>query len=246
MKKEWFVSWFDSPYYHLLYKKHDENEARAALNKLLQALHPVPGARILDLACGKGRYARYLAEAGYEVTGLDISPKSIAYARQYETSHLSFFQHDMRRPFRSNYYAVVMNMFTSFGYFRYEREHQLALRNIAQSLRPGGQFLLDYFNSNWVTQHLVANETKVVRDITFHLTRWIARGHVFKSIEFEAAGGHHQFREQVRLFKLEDFQEIFTAAGLRICQTYGDYHLGKYDPETSARLILLAEKTEQA
>ncbi|MEO6037836.1 MAG: class I SAM-dependent methyltransferase [Saprospiraceae bacterium] len=246
MKKEWFETWFDSPYYHVLYQNHDEKEARTALNNLLQALHPAPGALILDQACGKGRYARYLAEQGYEVTGLDLSPHSIAYARQFEQENLTFFQHDMRRPFRSCYYDAVMNMFTSFGYFRHDREHRLVLRNVSNSLRPGGKFLLDYFNAHWVRQHLHPTGVKVVQGIEFHLTKWFDTGHVFKRIEFEAEGRHHCFQERVRLFTLDDFKELFTAAGLDIYQTYGDYRSGAYDPQNSTRLILIAEKARSA
>jgi len=244
MKNEWFATWFDSPYYHLLYRKHDETEARLVLQNLLQALQPSPGARILDLACGKGRYARYLAEQGYDVTGLDISPHSIGYARQFETAHLSFFQHDMRRPFRTRYYDATMNMFTSFGYFRQEREHQQVIQHVSNSLRPGGKFLLDYLNTVWVTEHLVGQEIKVVNDIAFHLKRWIEAGRVLKDIQFVANGKSHHFREEVRLFKLADFHRMFAAAGLRIRQTYGDYHLGTYSPQDATRLILLAEKNQ--
>lgn len=245
MKKEWFVTWFDSPYYHILYKNHDEKEAKSALQNLRQALQPAPGARILDLACGKGRYARYLAEEGYDVTGLDISPHSIAFARQFETDNLSFFQHDMRRPFRTRYYDAVMNMFTSFGYFQHEREHQLVLHNVSKNLRPEGKFLLDYFNAAWVGQHFLPTETNILDGIEFHLTKWVEAQYIFKRIEFDAAGRHYDFQERVRLFALDDFQKLFSAAGLHICQTYGDYGLSEYNADTSKRLILIAEKTGQ-
>ena len=125
MQKEWFADWFDSPYYHILYQKHDEADARAALDQLLHALHLKEGSRVLDLACGKGRHARYLADRGFDVTGLDISNQSIAFARQFEHDRLHFYQHDMRLPFRINYYDAVVNFFTSFGL----KQSSLALFN---------------------------------------------------------------------------------------------------------------------
>ncbi|MDO8365806.1 MAG: methyltransferase domain-containing protein [Saprospiraceae bacterium] len=242
MKKEWFAEWFDSPYYHQLYKSRDENEAKAALDNLLRALQLSPGSRVLDLACGKGRHSRYLAEKGFAVTGLDISPASILFARQFEHAQLEFYQHDMRKSFRINYFDAVMNMFTSFGYFKTDTDHLLALKNVSKDLRSGGLFLLDYFNARFVHQNLLRSEEKTVDRITFSLKRWVRNGYVFKSVEFQAAERILHFQEQVRLFELFDFESLLSKAGLRLSQTYGDYDLSEFDPNTSKRLILIAEK----
>src|SRR3982751_3755899 len=96
--KEWYKDWFNSPFYHKLYFDRDENEARAFILKLLDHLKPSPGSFMLDVACGKGRHSKFLAEQGYDVTGIDISSDSIHYAKQFEHDHLHFFQHDMRLP----------------------------------------------------------------------------------------------------------------------------------------------------
>ncbi len=242
MKKEWFAEWFDSPYYHQLYKSHDEQEARAALDQLLQALALKPGARVLDLACGKGRHSRYLAEKGFEVTGLDISHASILFAKQFEHPNLTFYQHDMRKPFRSNYYDAVMNMFTSFGYFKTDAEHRATLTHVARNLKPGALFLLDFLNSSFVQQNLVRSEVKTVEKITFELKRWVRDGFVFKTVKFETGGRVFRFQEQVRLFELADFEALFEKVGLRIQQTYGGYDLAPFEVNTSKRLILVAEK----
>ena len=243
MRKEWFVDWFDSVYYHTLYKNHDENEAIRAMDNLLRALDLARGARVLDLACGKGRHSRYLAEKGFDVTGLDISTASIDYARQFEHDHLSFYQHDMRLPFRSNYFDAVMNMFTSFGYFNTERDHLLSLENVRKNLKPGGLFLLDFFNSEWVRKHLVRAETKNVDGIEFHLKRYIRDGYVYKQVAFAAGEKQYWFRERVRLFSPADFKRLFSAAGLELIRFYGGYDLSDFDVAGSKRLILIAQKT---
>lgn len=242
MKNEWFASWFDSPYYHLLYKNHDEDKAQDEIDQLLQALHPAPGARVLDLACGRGRHARHLADLGFEVTGLDISTSSINYARQFEHDHLAFYQHDMRRPFRSQYFDLVVNFFTSFGYFDRDKDNLLSLKNIFVNLREGGVFLLDYFNAEWVRQHLVQQEEKTIDGINFRLSRYIEQDYVHKAIEFEAEGQPFHFHERVRLFTQAEFEALFQAAGLRIRQTFGDYALQPFEAAASKRLILIAEK----
>ncbi|HRI59151.1 MAG TPA: class I SAM-dependent methyltransferase [Saprospiraceae bacterium] len=242
MKKEWFEQWFDSPYYHALYKSRDEKEAQNTLDNLLHALQLPPGARILDLACGKGRHSRYLAEKNYDVTGLDISSASIEFARQFEHEGLSFYQHDMRLLFRINYFDAVMNMFTSFGYFKSDRDHLLSLKNVRRGLKPGGLFLLDYFNAEWVRQNLVRTDIKTVDGIEFHLKRNIRDGYVFKSVEFAAEGRKFHFQERVRLFTRADFESLLTAAGLALRRAYGSYDLNDFDKNNSRRLIIIAQK----
>lgn len=242
MPSEWFATWFDSPYYHILYQSHDDKEARGFIDHLLHPLRLTPDARILDLACGKGRHARYLAEKGFDVTGLDISQASIAFARHFEHERLAFYQHDMRRPFRSNYFDAIVNFFTSFGYFDTDADHLRTLKNVATGLKPGGLFLLDFLNAEWVRLNLVRHEVKVFDGIEFHIRKTIRGARVYKKVMFETGGRRFVFRERVRLFELDDFQVMFAAAGLRIEQTFGDYDLAPFEPGTSKRLILIARK----
>ncbi len=242
MKREWFAEWFDSPYYHTLYKNRDEDEARRVLDNFLRALNLPAGARVLDLACGKGRHARYLAEKGFDVTGLDISAGSISFARQFEHERLAFYQHDMRQAFRVNYFDAVVNFFTSFGYFQDDRDHVLTLKNVWKNLRPGGLLLIDYFNSDWVRLHLVHQEQKEVDGIPFDIRKSIRGGHVHKSIEFVTGGRRFVYRERVRLFSLTDFESLLRASGMQLRTAFGSYELEAFDPKTSKRLVIIAEK----
>ncbi len=238
---KWFENWFDSPYYHILYKNRDESEAEGFIDQLLETLGPRPGARILDLACGRGRYSRHLADKGFDVTGIDLSPKSIAFARQYERDNLSFFTHDMRLPFRTNYFDYVFNFFTSFGYFDNEKDDIKTLHNVAIGLRPGGTFVLDFFNSVYVVNRLTGSEEKVIDGILFKVHKRVEGQHVIKSIDFQDKGQSWHFGERVRLFMPEDFERLFDAAGLEIRKTYGDYQLQPFRRESSPRLILVAQ-----
>src|SRR6187455_1959490 len=98
----WFESWFNSPWYHILYEHRDEQEAEEFLDALLDHLQPKPGSSMLDLGCGKGRHSIYLNQKGFNVTGIDLSPESIMHCRKWENETLSFFVHDMRHLFRTN------------------------------------------------------------------------------------------------------------------------------------------------
>lgn len=248
MKKphtEWFRDWFDSPYYHLLYKNRDEKEAEGFIDRLLAELNPPKDSAILDLACGKGRYSRYLAQKGYYVTGLDIAKDSIVYAQQFENERLSFFQHDMRLPYRVNYFDFIFNFFTSFGYFESEHDHEKTIINISKGLRPDGQFVLDFFNSKKVIRNLRLNEVKQVEDVVFHIQRIVdEQGYILKNIQFGANGRLYEFTERVRAFTLQEFRQLFNNAGLKITRTFGDYHLNEFDEMHSDRLILVGRKQD--
>ena len=236
----WFEEWFNSPYYPLLYGNRNEEEAQQFVENMLDFLSPHPHARILDLACGHGRLARQLAARGYEVIGADISDTAISDARRHETARLSFVQHDMRQVFKRHYFDYIFNFFTSFGYFEHEQDHLDTLRAIREGLRDGGRFVLDYLNTVKVRRDLVANDSKQIGSVHFDLVRRFEDGHFVKDIAIQDGSREYRFQERVRGFMLNDFQYLFSCAGLKILHKFGDYRLGPYHEEESERLILIA------
>ena len=239
----WYADWFNNPAYHVLYQNHDETEARQAIDSLLCALRLPQEARLLDLACGKGRHARYLAQKGYDVTGLDISANSIATAQAYAHERLHFYRHDMRKPFRIRYFDAILNFFTSFGYFDREADHLRTLQNVSLGLTAQGLFLLDFFNARYVREHLVEAECKELDGYAFDIERRCDTTHVYKRIAVRYPDGcRREFTERVRLYELSDFEAMFALSGLQLRNAYGDYALQAFDPVGSPRLILIAEK----
>jgi SAM-dependent methyltransferase len=101
---------------------------------------------MLEVGCGQGAHARVLAAEGFEVTGIDASAEKISVALESEQERLHFFTHDIRLPFFINYFDHAFNLFSNFGFFRTEREHNNAIRTIANSLKPRGVLLIDYGN----------------------------------------------------------------------------------------------------
>jgi SAM-dependent methyltransferase len=244
MEHTWFKDWFNSPYYHQLYFNRDEKEAAAFIDALISHLHPPPGARMLDVACGKGRHSIQLAQQGFDVTGIDLSEDSIREALQSESENLHFYRHDMRLPFRMHYYDYAFNFFTSFGYFRTRREHDNAIRTIAQSLKGGGVFVMDYLNAHYAEDHLVHQAEKNIAGVNFYITKWFDETHFYKKIEVEdeALDAPLVYTEQVAKFSLGDFTEMFAYQGLQITEVFGDYSFGHYDVRKSPRLIMVAGK----
>src|SRR3954471_9809727 len=203
-QKEWFREWFSSPYYDLLYYKRNEQEATAFVKVLIKHLKPPAQSKILDVGCGKGRHAKVLAAMGFDVTGIDLSEPFINEAKKFESDNLHFFQHDIRLPFYINYFDYAFNFFTSFGYFHTRREHDSAMRTIAQSLKSHGTLVIDYLNTHYVEDHFVKSEELPVDSILFHITRWHDEEHFFKQIQLKDSNGllKHLTTEKVAKFSL--------------------------------------------
>jgi SAM-dependent methyltransferase len=244
-EQAWYKEWFNSPFYHKLYFDRDEKEARGFIKKLVDYLHPAPGSFMFDVACGKGRHSKFLASMGFNVTGIDISLDSINFAKQFETEILEFFQHDMRLPFRVNYYDYAFNFFTSFGYFRTRREHDDTIRTIVNSLKPGGTFVIDYLNVHYSEDHLVAHEVKMIDSTEYEIHRWHDENHFFKRIVVRDPSliMPLEFTEQVAKFSLGDFNDMLSYQGMQVKEVFGNYSLGKYDTRATPRLIVIAKKT---
>lgn len=240
----WFKDWFNSPYYHQLYFNRDEKEAAAFIDKLIDFLQPLPSSYMLDVACGKGRHSIHLAEKGFDVTGIDLSEDSIKEALQHEASNLHFYRHDMRLPFWINYFDYAFNFFTSFGYFNTRREHDNAIRTIAQSIKPGGCFVMDYLNVHYAESHLVHQFDKEVGGVNYFITKWFDETHFYKKIQVEDDALEEPliYTEKVAKFSLGDFTEMFAYQGLQIQDVFGDYNFGNYDVKKSPRLVMIAKK----
>jgi SAM-dependent methyltransferase len=244
MLQTWFKDWFNSPYYHQLYFNRDDNEAAAFIDKLINYLKSVPGSRMLDVACGKGRHSIQLAGKGFDVTGIDLSDDSIAEALLSHTDTLHFYKHDMRLPFRINYFDYAFNFFTSFGYFKTRREHDNAIRTIAQAIKKNGIFVMDFLNVHYAEDNLVHQSEKEIDGINFIITKWYDETHFYKKIVVEDESLHEPliYTEKVAKFSLGDFTEMFAYQGLQIQEVFGDYDFGIYDVKKSQRMVMIAKK----
>lgn len=239
---EWFECWFDSPYYHVLYKNRDFAEAELFIDNLVQLVQPSKTNRILDLACGKGRHAIYLNKKGFDVTGIDLSEKSIECAKTSENETLHFYTHDMRKLFRSNYFDIVLNLFTSFGYFEQERDDNAVINSTSKALKPNGLFVLDFLNAKKLIGNLSCEETKTVEGIEFKISKTIENNFIIKKIQFADKGKEYNFEERVKALTLADFEKYFEANKLKIVHLRGNYKLEEFNEKSSERLIIVARK----
>ncbi|MGN6646156.1 MAG: class I SAM-dependent methyltransferase [Cytophaga sp.] len=242
LQKEWFDTWFDTPYYHILYSNRNETEAEVFLTNLMDHLKVKKGASILDLPCGKGRHTLFLAEKGYTLTGADLSGASIAMAQSHAPAGVTFLVHDLRKPAWNESFDYVLNLFTSFGYFETEAEDKAAFTTLSRALKKGGSLVIDFMNVARAVNLLKEEETKTIEGITFHLKRYVQDGYIHKEIRFEADDTPYFFTERVKALTLEDFKGFFTFAGLTLTDVFGSYQLDAYDAIESDRLIMIAKK----
>ena len=238
-KKDWFVDWFDTAYYHVLYRNRDEKEAERFIQKLMDYLNLPSNSSLLDLACGKGRHAKFLSEFGHQVLGVDLSPNSIAAASQWSNEQLRFQTHDMREMLQDTYFDVVFNLFTSFGYFDVESENQQVCSSIAHMLKPEGLLVIDFMNATKVISRLVPEEVKTIDGIEFRISRHSDEKHIYKNIEVLDGDINVQYMERVQALKLTDFRSLL-ASKFEILNTFGSYDLTPFEENTSDRLILIA------
>lgn len=240
--KEWFVDWFDTSYYHTLYKDRNDEEASVFIPNLLHFLQLENSAHVLDLACGKGRHSVTLNSLGYSVKGVDLSANSISHAKENENETLQFAVHDMRDILHGEKFKAVFNLFTSFGYFDTICDNECVVQSIHEMLEENGFLIIDFMNAARVIENLVEKETKIVDGITFNLERVYDGEHIFKHIRFEDKATSFHYTERVQALKEQDFKTLLSENKFDIISTFGNFSLESFDEKTSDRLIIIAKK----
>lgn len=241
-EKPWFESWFATDLYDLMYQHRDYAEAEYFLDNLLAFMKPNADDQFLDLACGTGRHSRYIHSKGYAVTGVDLSARSIALAQEHATDDLTFHVQDMREPLREQAFDLVLNLFTSFGYFDDVADNDRVLQSVYASLKPDGRFLLDFFNATVVTANLVHEEQKTIGEWQVDITREAAEDRLVKTMKWQSETKEVEFSEKVSLFSKDDLCQMLERAGFTIEHVFGDYSLNPFDETTSPRVLLLCRR----
>ena len=234
------LNWFDTPYYKLLYRNRNEDEARLFIDNILKKINIEPNSKILDLACGTGRHSIYLSKKGFDVVGIDKSKKNILTAKENENKKLIFFQQEMTKDINMRFNAIF-NFFTSFGYVDHKYNYD-TVENISKNLMKGGLFIIDFLNQKIVRKNIVEYEEKNIENINFNIHRYIENNYIIKEISFKHNKTKYNFKERVMLLDLKDFENYFNKNNLKIIDIYGNYKLSSFDINKSPRLILISKK----
>ncbi|MDQ6738605.1 MAG: class I SAM-dependent methyltransferase [Gemmatimonadota bacterium] len=236
---EWFTRWFGKEYLDL-YPHRDEREARAVVRMIRNIVAPSPDGRALDLACGSGRHTRALCRHVWTV-GLDLSIDMLEMATA-ESPGVPYVRADMRAlPFAAGSFDLVVNLFTSFGYFSSDDENRVVLTEVGVVLRPGGVFVLDYLNTDQVRDTLVPHDKRRVGERIITQDRRITPDGRYVEKEISAPGLDHTVTERVRMFEPDELRMLLHGAGFVVERELGDYHAGPLT-SSSPRAIFFAHR----
>lgn len=241
----WYKDWFNSEHYIKVYSHRDETEAEKLVALITKIIILQPGSSVLDMACGSGRHAISFAKMGFDVTAVDLSELLISEARKnaLETGvKIDFVLSDLLEYETSKRFDLVLNLFTSLGYFENDEENFSVIKKAYALLNQGGYFVLDYFNKDYLLKNLIP--TTIFSENGFRITqnRSIEGTRIVKQITIENDGSVEEFYESVRLYDYEEILNYIKKAGFATIKQYGDYFGNNYDRESSSRLIIIAAK----
>lgn len=235
MKSEWFESWFGADYV-ALYPHRNEAEAERAIELIGRNLGDTPVMRALDVACGAGRHSRILARRWW-TTGLDLSEVLLRLAH-WETSEADFVRGDMRvLPFRTGAFGVVVNLFTSFGYFQDDASHLRVIEEVARVTSRDGTFVLDFLNTSQLRETLVPYDERDIGGKIVEQRREISDDGRFVIKRICIRGTDREFTERVRLFEAGDLSWMMESAGFKVTATYGNYNASPLTPKSPRAII---------
>lgn len=238
---DWYKHWFGTRYYSLLYGHRDDADAAAWVDALLQRWSLPAGAMVMDMACGRGRHARCLAEHGLRVTGIDISGTSIAEARSAVPA-AEFHVHDMRSPFPGKQFDAICCLFTSLGYFDSLDDDQQVFHAATGALRPGGYFTVDFMNTGVVLRDLVVKEELERDGVHFRIQRQLEDGVLVKRVSVDDHGTTHCFEERVQALDHLTLERMARNAGLEVLDITDGPVPTPFDPDRSTRFVLWTRK----
>ncbi|KPL04221.1 MAG: hypothetical protein AMJ90_01710 [candidate division Zixibacteria bacterium SM23_73_2] len=224
-----------------------EHLTKKEVDLVLKLLKLKPKAKVLDLCCGYGRHSIELDQRGYQVTGYDLSKFFIDKAREKSRNlglKIEFLEGDMRKlPFKNEFDAVI-NMFTSFGFFKKEVDDLKVLKGVSKALKPNGVFFLDTINRevmvrNFRTKHWVKRKDFVMLEEGF-LDLFLGRWESTRTLIFED-NRRRNYSISLRAYSLVEFINLLKEARLTLEGVYGDFDLNQYTID-SPRMIVVARK----
>ena len=243
---EWWRDFFDRDYVDI-YGPVDAKKTAVEIEGIIKILKLRKGSRVLDLCCGYGRHSVGLARKGFNVTGFDFSAVLLRRAKtdcKRKKMKLNLVRGDMREiPFECQFDAVI-NMFTAFGYFENESEDQKVLDGICAALKPGGKFLLDTINREWVIasfrekgwekvgSHQFALDLRSFDPLTSRI-----------SVKTVILGGKQRIERShsMRFYTLTELGKMIEKSGMRVKSIYGHMDGRDYWIDTP-RMVILAKK----
>jgi SAM-dependent methyltransferase len=245
--KPWYEEVFDEDYLRTVPFMTPAQTAREVAF-IREMLAPPAAGEVLDIGCGYGRHALDLAQQGFHVTGLDLSlPLLIRAADQAQKRGLGvdFVHADMREMSFNAQFDGAYCVLSSFGYFDEETNARVA-GAICKALKPGGRFLLDILNRDYIVSDLPSRvwwegDGCVVLeevDFNYHTSRVLIR----RSVVF-GSGRQVEQELSLRAYSLHELGKLLRQAGLRVLDVSGGLATkSRFFGAASRNIIALCER----
>ncbi len=243
--ENWFKDWFSSEEYLNVYKHRNDEDATKLLELILRQTKLTQRNSILDAACGAGRHSIYLASKGFQVVGFDLSKTLLIKAKEDAKKRQvknNFVCADLREIYFNKKFDLVINLFTSFGYFKNDEENFKFINTAYSLLNENGFYVLDYFNKNYLVSNLTEESEKVIDSKIITERRKIVNDRIIKEIHIKNGLEEQHFIESVRLYSKNEIISKFNKIGFTKVSVFGDYDGTNYDEQNSSRLIIFFKK----
>ncbi|MGI5817689.1 MAG: class I SAM-dependent methyltransferase [Armatimonadota bacterium] len=207
----------------------DEEETAEQVDGIISLLNLRPGEAVADICCGMGRHAIPLAERGINMLGLDASEMMLRIADEVagDDHRPALVRGDAAQlPLANEAFDAVLNLFNSFGYFLDEGQNVAVLEETVRCLKPGGRFLLETRNRCYQILYAPYYQEVARADGSSAIIRcrYDEPVHRLTSVWSDPDDPDVILHEaSIRLYGLDELQEIFDAAGLEIDGVYGEY-----------------------
>ncbi len=243
--EEWYKDWFNTREYLHVYRHRNEEDAKKLVELILNNVYLPENAKVLDLACGAGRHSVLFAEKGCRVTAVDLSENLISVAKKCAAASgfkINFVKCDLRNFSVSSKFDLVVNLFTSFGYFEDDLENFKLFEVSFDHLENGGYFVLDYLNKYFVEKNLIPESVDELDGELIVQKRSLKGNRVIKNISLFNNGMEKKYRESVRMYCKDELIRSVTNRGFEIKNVFGDFEGNCFDPVKSSRIIIIARK----
>ncbi|WP_020666997.1 class I SAM-dependent methyltransferase [Amycolatopsis nigrescens] len=200
------------------------------------------GSRVLDLCCGPAVYLVPLARAGHDVTGVDLSPVMLEQAAKVCSEAdvpVRLVQADMLEYTEPRSFDVVLNMYTSFGYFTDPGDNLRVLRNAHDSLAPGGTLLIDVLGKEVLASWVGPAKAVDVEGGTVYMRDTITDDWTRLRSDWTLVTGDTVRRASIHsfLYSAAELRALYERAGFTDVECFGDFDGSPYDNH-ARRLIV--------
>jgi len=242
---EWYKNWFNSEEYLKVYRHRDQKEANELVQLVIKNIDVSKVNNVLDMAAGSGRHAIIFTEKGFKVTAVDLSENLLSIGKkndENENVKIEFVHSDIRNFNPNIKYNLILNLFTSIGYFEKDEENYFILSKAYKLLENNGYFVLDYFNKNFVENNLVPSTVDEFDGSVITQNRFIEGERIIKEITIDNKGKINKYFESVRMFSKDELINMMEKLGFRIIKTFGDFMGNSFELDSSPRIIIIACK----